>query len=355
MDYIMKHYSAIIGYGYMGPMHHDIIMKGVPEIEVYGAYDIRQGCMDAAAARGLKTYASLDELLADPKTDLVTIATPNDIHKDLSIRCLRAGKNVVCEKPVTLCPEDLEAIMAVAKETGKLFTIHHNRRWDKDYQQIKKIIADNMLGKPYYIESRVASAGRGMYGWRGFRINGGGLLLDWGIHLLDQLLDLFDCPVTSVDAHILSLYTPEADDNARILLRYENGVSITCEVASNNFIPRPRWHMNCEHGTVVIDSIDGPGTMKLADTTDEVRHLPSILYTAEGPVTRDMTLPMNTTVDVPLPVVDSKWSYFYKNVAAAIEGTEELIVRPEQALRVLKVIELAHKSNALGTALRCRI
>lgn len=355
MSNIMKHYSAIIGYGYMGPMHHDIISKNVPEIEVYGAYDIRQECMDKAAERGLHTYGSLDELLADPKTDLVTIATPNDIHKDLAIRCLRAGKNVVCEKPVTLCPDDLVEIMDVAKETGKLFTIHHNRRWDKDYQQIKKIIADNTLGKPYYIESRVAGSGRGMFGWRGYSINGGGLLLDWGIHLLDQLLDLFDSPVISVDAHILSLYTPDADDNSRILLRYENGVSILCEVASNNFIPRPRWHMNCEHGTVVIDAIDGPGTMKLADTTDETRTLPAIVYTAEGPVAREMTLPMNTTIDVPLPQVDSEWYYFYKNVAAAIEGREELRVKPEQALRVLKVIDLARQSSDLQTALRCRI
>lgn len=355
MCVFMKHYSAIIGFGYMGPMHHDIIRKNLTEIEVFGVYDIRKECMDKAAERGLKTYESLDALLADPVTDLVTIATPNDSHKDLSIRCLRAGKNVVCEKPVTLCPADLEEIMAVAHETGKIFTIHHNRRWDKDYQQIKKIVHDNILGKPYYIESRVATSARGMFGWRGYKINGGGLLLDWGIHLLDQLLDLFDCPVVSVDAHVLSLYTPEADDNCRALIRYENGVSVLFEVAWNNFIPCPRWRMNCEHGTVVIDATDGPGVMKLADTTDEVRNLPSIVYTDEGPETREMTLPMNTAVDIPMPEVHGEWHDFYRNVAAAIEGTEQLIVRPEQALRVLKVIDLIHQSQSLQTAVPCRI
>ncbi len=351
----MIHHSAIIGYGYMGPMHHDIIEKGVPEIQVTGAYDIREEMCEKAKSRGLTVYASLDELLSDERIDLVTIATPNDCHKELAIRCLRAGKNVVCEKPVTLCHEDLEEIMAVQKETGKLFSIHHNRRWDKDYQQIRKILSDNTLGKPYYIESKVAGGSRGMFGWRGFKQNGGGLLLDWGIHLLDQLVDLIDAPIVSVDAHILSLYTPEADDNARLFIRYENNVTALCEVSSNCFFPCPRWQVCCEHGTVHIDDIGGKGVMKKADTTDEVRTLPSIVYMPEGPVTREMTLPMNTTVDLPLPEVKSEWADYYRNIVAAIEGREAPRVTPGQALRVLKVVELAFQSQKEGRPISCRI
>ncbi len=351
----MKHFSAIIGYGYMGGMHHDIIEKNIPDLEVYAAYDMREECIEKAAARGLKVYDCIDKLLADEKIELVTIATPNDMHKEIAIRCLRAGKHVVCEKPVTLCSSDLEEIMQVVKETGRLFTVHHNRRWDKDYQQIKKILADNTLGKPYFIESRVTTTGRGMFGWRGYKVNGGGLLLDWGIHLLDQLLDLIDSPVISVDAHILSLYTPEADDNVRIFMRHENGISVTFEVAYNCFIPRPRWHVCCEHGTVAIDKIDGQGTMMLADTTSEVRELHGVLYTDHGAEALDMTLPMNTAISIPMPKVDSQWHYFYKNVVAAMEGREELVIKPEQALRVLKVVEAAFASQEAQTAIKCRI
>ncbi len=198
-------------------------------------------------------------------------------------------------------------------------------------------------------------SGRGMYGWRGFHQNGGGLLLDWGIHLLDQLLDLIDSPVISVDAHILSLCTPEADDNARVLLRYENGVSALCEVTSGCFLPTPRWLVQCEHGTVRIDAIDGPGVMMKADTTDERRSLPSIVYMPEGPVTREMTLPMSEAVSVPLPEVNSCWADFYHNIARAIEGLEPARVTPEQAMRVLKVVELAFESERQQRAISCRI
>ncbi len=352
----MKHYLAIIGYGAMGPLHYKTIKYGVEEIEVVGVYDIRSECMEKAAKQGLTTYASLDELLADERVDIVTIATPNNSHKELSIRCLRAGKNVVCEKPVTLTADELEEVMAVAKECGRLFTIHQNRRWDKDYQQIKKIIAEGTIGKPYFLESRVTNTNRCMNGWRGYTCDGGGLLLDWGIHLLDQLLDLFDSPVISVDAHIISMYSPETDDNVRIFLRYENGVSVLFEVAYNCFIPQPRWHMCCEHGTVAIQDIDGKGVMRLADSTGEVRHLSNIVYTDHGMVTDEIDVPMNNSfVEVNLPKVDSAWSHLYRNVAAAIDGREELVVKPEQALRVLKVVELARQSSELRCGVACRI
>ena len=133
----MKHRLAIIGYGGMARWHHQNIKEKIPAIEVVGAYDVREEANEKARENGLKVYSSLAELLGDKRIDLVTIATPNDFHRGLSIDCLRAGKNVVCEKPVTLNAKELEDIMAAAKETGKLFSIHQNRRWDRDFKKIK--------------------------------------------------------------------------------------------------------------------------------------------------------------------------------------------------------------------------
>ena len=149
------HTLAIIGFGGMGGWHAQNIMERVPELKLKGAFDIRPEALDKACEMGLYAYESLDEVLNDPEVDIVTIATPNNFHKPLAIKALRAGKNVISEKPVTLNAAELEEIIAVRDETGKLFSVHQNRRWDKDYAIIKKILADGTIGTPYFIESRV--------------------------------------------------------------------------------------------------------------------------------------------------------------------------------------------------------
>ena len=100
--------SAVIGLGGMGTWHVENIQKKVPRIHVKGAYDIRPEALEKTGRLGIQAYGSLDELLGDPEIDLVTIAIPNDMHKDTAIKALRAGKNVVCEKPVTLNSAELE-------------------------------------------------------------------------------------------------------------------------------------------------------------------------------------------------------------------------------------------------------
>ena len=233
--------SAIIGYGGMGSWHHDSITEKVPGIQVVGAYDVRPEALEKAASKGLHTYQTLEELLADTSLDLVTVATPNNFHKDLVIRCLESGKNVVCEKPVAMNAAELTEMIAASERTGRLFSVHQNRRWDKDYAIIKKLVQENTLGKPYFIESRVQGSSGGMHGWRGHKINGGGMLYDWGVHLLDQLMDMIDSPVVSVTAQLQSLFSDEIDDNVKLLLQFENGVSALCTMETNCFIPLPWW------------------------------------------------------------------------------------------------------------------
>ena len=128
----MKHTLAVIGYGGMGSWHCQNVSEKIPEVQVKGAWDIRPEALDKAKENGLYAYSSLEELLHDTEVDLATIAVPNNFHKELAIQCLRAGKNVVCEKPVTMNPAELEEIIAVSKETERLFSVHQNRRWDKD-------------------------------------------------------------------------------------------------------------------------------------------------------------------------------------------------------------------------------
>ncbi|MBQ8016121.1 MAG: Gfo/Idh/MocA family oxidoreductase, partial [Clostridia bacterium] len=158
---------AVIGYGGMGRWHAKKVKEEMGEYaEVIGVFDINPETKKVADERGVHFFSSREELLSDERIDLVTIATPNDVHKEIAIDAMRHGKNVISEKPVTLCSADLEEMIACAKETGKLFTVHQNRRWDEDYLTMKKLFDENTLGKVFRIESRVQGS-RGVPGdWR---------------------------------------------------------------------------------------------------------------------------------------------------------------------------------------------
>ncbi|MCL1964736.1 MAG: Gfo/Idh/MocA family oxidoreductase [Firmicutes bacterium] len=347
---------GIIGYGGMGAWHHKFLTESVPRIHVKGAHDVRGEALEKAEAAGLIAYPSLDALWADPDINLVTIATPNDYHKPLSIAALQAGKHVVCEKPVTLNAAELEDILAVSEETGRLFTVHQNRRWDKDYRVVREALGSGVIGEPYFIENKVQGSRRSLHGWRGHKQNGGGMLLDWGIHLLDQIMDLIpSSPVVSVCAHLLSLYTTEVDDNIKLLLRFENGVSSLLEMSTNCLIPAPRWHVQCGQGTLVVENWECDGKILTLREEGEMTWEDDIIYTAAGPTRTMARRPAYTMKERPLPEVAVDLTEYYNNVADAMEGRAELIVKPEQALRVMRVVDMLFASAEKGHGLACRI
>lgn len=351
----MERTLAIIGYGGMGQWHGRQIREKLPGIHVKGAYDVRHEMLEKAQADGLYPYPSLEAVLRDPQVDMVTIATPNNFHRDIAIACLQAGKHVICEKPVTLTPEELEEIMAVAEKTGRLFTVHQNRRWDKDFRMIKALAEGGAIGKPYAIESRVLGSRRVLHGWRGHKFNGGGMVYDWGVHLFDQLLWLVDSPVVQVFAQTRSIFTQEVDDNFKAMLLFENGLSALVEVATNCFVSLPRFHMCCTDGTVLIDKWGEAGRVIKLSSDEIPAWDDEIVYTTAGPTRTMAPLPREALEELPLPQVEADWKCFYENVLDALAGRAELIVKPQEALRVLRLIQCVFESAKTGASVACRI
>ncbi len=347
---------GIIGFGGMGDYHFSCIkskLSGV--IEVKGIFDVREERQAYAKENGLVSYASREELLSDPEITLVTIATPNNFHKEIAIDALRHGKNVVCEKPVTLNAAELEEIIAVSKETGKVFTVHQNRRWDKDYRIIKEIVESGVIGKPYMVESRVQGSKRVLQEWRGRKENGGGMVLDWGIHILDQIMWLDKSKVKSVYANLYSIFTKEVDDNCKILVNFESGLCALLQVDSNCFINQARWHLLCEDGTAIIEDWACKGRIERLCDDRDLGWDNVIVYTEAGPTRTMAPRPRETVEELPLPTVQSDWCEFYKNVAAVIRGEDELIVKPEEALRVMKVVDAVFESARTGKSVDCNV
>ena len=126
-----KHQIGLVGYGGMGHWHAELL-RDFDRIGLKGVYDIDPMKLEWAVSDGYVAYNSFDEMLADEEIDVILVATPNDFHKDYVVRALEGGKNAISEKPVACSSKEVEEMIAAANRTGKLFTVHQNRRWDED-------------------------------------------------------------------------------------------------------------------------------------------------------------------------------------------------------------------------------
>ena len=271
---------AVIGYGGMGGWHiNQMLEKFSDRAEVLGIYDISPDAAERARKKGIHAYSSREELLADERIDLVTIATPNDVHKEIAIDALNAGKNVISEKPVTLSVPDYEEMVAAAKKNNRLFTTHQNRRWDEDYLIVRKLIDDNTLGRVFRIEHRVQGS-RGVPGdWRNQKEHGGGMVLDWGIHLLDQVLQMtYPHKLVSVYNELTYITNENCDDGFRATLVFDDGLSFYVEVTTSNFIELPLWYVLGENGSAVINNWNYDGEIvKVSDWENRDAKLLSVI------------------------------------------------------------------------------
>lgn len=349
---------GIIGYGGMAHWHkvelHD---KKFERVHIRGIYDINPERVELAKSEGFIGYSSKEELLADPEIDIVLVATTNEAHKSLAIEALSAGKHVICEKPVTPTSAELLEIMDAAKKYGRVFTIDQNRRTNKDFVLMKRCVEEGLIGEPYVIESRVEGS-RGMpSGWRTIKALGGGMMLDWGVHLIDQMMYMFDDEVIEVYCKMFSIDYPEVDDNFRLTMTFESGICAHIEVSTNNYITHPRWYVLGRTGTLQIDDWGCNGRIVRCINKDS-EWAEEIVYTKAGP-TKTMAPRNEKSVETielsePEDVIDNLRPV-YDQLCDAIEGKAELTIKPEQALRVVKVMEAAFESAEKGIAVKCSI
>lgn len=348
------HKLGIIGYGGMANWHHQSIKANFSDLEVVAAYDIDPARLELARKNGLQAFETAEEFLASRLFDIVLVATPNNFHCEYVCRALEAGYNVVCEKPVAMSVAELDKMDATAKRTGHLFSVHQNRRWDQDYRIMKEAYDTGLIGKPFTIESRVHGQGGMVHGWREFKVAGGGMVFDWGVHLIDQLLDMIDSKVVSVYANLHSVRTPEVDDYFKLVFRFENGITAQVEVGTFNLVQLPRWYACGDGGAIVINDWDCSG--KIIHTRDTVMNWePVVVQTKAGPTRTMAPRPADTLEELPLPKVETSWCSYYRNIMDTIDGKAELIVTIPSVRRVLQLIEACFKSDAEGEGIKTNI
>ncbi len=337
----MKKNLVIVGYGGMGGWHAEHALKS-DVVNLVGIYDIDPVRTDLATHRGIFAYESLQDVLDDPSVDIVTVAVPNDSHLDVVTRCLNAGKNVICEKPVALSVEDLQTMIDVSVRGGALFTTHQNRRWDVDFLAMKELAQSKQIGEVLRIESRIHGSRGIPSDWRCKKKHGGGMILDWGIHLIDQILQIFTAKISDLYCEITHYTTQEVDDGFRLSLTFEDGKTAYVEVGTFNFVVMPRFYAQAENGSAMITDWRVPCHVVKCKAWHENDVLP--VKTAAG-LTKTMAPRDSVTIDeYDMAKPSSDVHEFYRNFCAAIDGKAEQLVTHEQMLKDMKVMRAMFES-----------
>lgn len=344
----MKIQLGVIGFGGMGKWH----AQNAPRagVEIIAVCDIEELKQNEALEMGYKLYESADELLADPEVNTVILTVPNHLHKEMCIKAAKAGKNVIAEKPAALNVGELDEMTAVCEEAGVFFTVHQNRRWDRDMLTVKKAYDEGMLGNIFTIESRLHSGNGYMHEWHLYKKYGGGMIYDWGVHLIDQMLFMMpDAKINSIYADIKNVLHEEVDDYFKIIMKMDNGITAHLELSTYILKYQPRWLAAGDKGTMIVENFGCEGN--IYRTGKMLEKLPSqIVETEAGPTRQFAPIPPGGIITEPLPEINTDWVDFYKNVDGVLNGKEEAKIKISEVRRVLAVMEAAREASKTGKA-----
>ena len=237
-------------------------------------------------------------------------------------------------------------MISAAEESGKIFSVHQNRRFDVDYLAIKKIVEEGKIGKPLRIESRIHGSRGIPSDWRGEKAHGGGMILDWGVHLIDQLLQIYKEPIKSIYCTVTNITNKKVDDGFYLTITFASGAEAFVEVGTYNFISLPRFYMKAEKGTALITDWRECAKVVRCKYWHESEVIP--VETAAG-LTKTMAPRDAITVE--------EWSEekpqsdvhdYYRNFCAAMDGKATQMVTHKEMRLVMRVMELAFLSAEKG-------
>lgn len=330
---------ALIGYGYAARTFHVPLIQADPRLSVELVASSRPGDVRADLP-GVTIEADPVRAVAAPGIDLVVIATPNHTHFPLAQAALRAGKHVVVDKPMTPSLVEARELEATARTHGRLLAVFHNRRWDSDFLSVRQAMDEGLIGEIRHFESRIERFRPQVRDrWRERAGPATGLWWDLGPHLVDQTLMLFGWPDT-VQANLARQRSgATTDDWAHVVLGF-GPTRAVLHAGMLAAIPGPRFVMHGTRGSLVKTQPDRQeqqliAGMRPGDPQWGVDPDPLQWRCDDGPAQTRTAM-----------VGDQ--SRFYVELADAVANNAPNPVPPDQAIRVMAVMDAAMRSAMDG-------
>jgi scyllo-inositol 2-dehydrogenase (NADP+) len=340
---------AVIGFGLAGQVFHAPFVSAVPGLRLEAIVQ-RKGDEAAKAYPKTRILRSVDEALSDPAVQLIVVGTPNETHFNLAKQALLAGKHVVVDKPFSATSEQAAELKELGEKQGVVVAPFHNRRWDGDFLTVKKLLAEEAVGRLVTFESHfdrfrpVPREGT----WKEGASASNGLLFDLGPHLVDQALSLFGVPQGITASVRMDRDHTDIEDAFDITLEYPK-LRAHCRSSMLACDAAPRFLLHGTRGSFKKFGLDPQEPALLGGAkvprmgqgewlADSEEHWGTLTV---APVPTDPGTLTRTKIKTDF----GDYRNFYANVRDAINGTAELAVRPVDGYRTIRLLEMARQSS----------
>lgn len=336
---------ALLGFGAIGAQHARAVRE-TPGLHLIAVCDSNPARAEEALASdpGVLVHASAEDLLDDPRVDIVVISTPPDSHASWAMAALERGKHVVVEKPMALTTAECDALLAQAERTGLSVSVYQNRRFDPDYMLIRDVVRAGGVGEVFHIEAFVGGYGHPCNYWHSDAEVSGGALFDWGSHVIDQVLDLLPGEVESVTAanHKRVWHDVTNADHARMTMHFSGGREATFIYSDLAAALKPRWYVLGTHGALTGDwrRISAPSRNAIG-TLDEDTFAP-----ADSPPLVRLHSPAGDVTELAFRLGEPH--PFHADLSLWLQHGFVPRVRGEQSRRVIAMLEAAEESARMG-------
>ncbi len=339
-----------------GRVFHAPLLSSIEGLELAAVVE-RSSNKAAERYPGITVFRSLEAMLADSSLDLFVVATPNGTHFAIAKEILRAGKNVVVDKPMTLTSAEAAELIALAKTKKLLLAPFFNRRWDSDFLTVQKLLHEGSLGRLVALESRFdrwRPAPLTERFWKESPEAGGGTLLDLGPHLADQALVLFGKP-EGLSAEVAREKDERenvargVNDSITIRLRY-SGFIVTLGANSLSLPAAPRFYLRGTKGGYVKNGVD-PQEAAL----NKITRIEDSAW-GQDPAANWGLLCIGIdggSVSRPVPALPGNYRLYYAGIRDALLGKAPAPVTGLDAWRVARVLERAAESSEKRREIAC--
>ncbi|AVR95821.1 oxidoreductase [Pseudoduganella armeniaca] len=336
----MQQYSVgLIGYGLGGATFHAPVIAAVPGLRLARIASRSARAETLGAYPGVQLDDTPQAMLDDPAIALVVVCTPNFSHYALAKAALLAGKHVVVDKPFVLSSAEGDELVALARQQGVQLSVFQNRRWDGDFLTLRQVVTSGELGAVHTYRAHFDRyAPQVKARWKEGAQPGAGVLWDLGSHLIDQALVLFGMP-RSVTAHLSKQRDGAQVEDAFELVLDFGATKAVLHAGALVREPGPRYQVHGTQGSFVKHGIDPQeAALKLGSRPGDAgwgHDAPAdwgTIIAADGSRRTVETIP-------------GAYEAFYRGIYHAVADGAQVPVKPEEAVDVVRVIELALRSH----------